>query len=480
MNLGQVTAISYGFVKPGSGKTDVFLYNLIVWNLTLWMMGGIHAGVLFLGSTLGLLVSWQHLDPHQGLVYFISSVMIFASLSSIDFRSAALLLDVGEQNLVHQQLLDRASDGFCSVDPVTGIILEASPRFMDTFGHPILEEATLADIIVGSNDWGTTRTSLQNNEALLVTCYLRASASSGGSLFDAKIMPLSSSSDSLSICVQVVGEGRAPDVLHVEPPLLKSNVSNVPDADVCSFGSLSLSESRPFWGSSVTLRKVPVALQTERQIQTWDRDSQTSDPRRGLRRRHPLPPLPPGHLMRSWSRGKSEGRQSRSPQQGSTRSRKRASGRSASPVVGGLSRSAEVKSSRTIDDDGPALLSPFAVTAANSRRATLMMLVEHWNVPRLPEMCCPWHTIDLILQSEAEALLSRTPCSAVWSPLASWQCASCQVMNSADDEYCTLCSEPQGHLSPPDVQSLPQKGGSSGSGGDTASVLEPVSDLLSL
>jgi len=84
------------------------------------------------------------------------------------------------------------------------------------------------------------------------------------------------------------------------------------------------------------------------------------------------------------------------------------------------------------------LISHFAPTSPSSATVSLLCVMVHWNLPRLPGYCCPFH----MAVTTAKLLLRRVykqHCNPLWSPLTGWQCSHCTCMNRDGKEVCEQC-----------------------------------------
>lgn len=136
-------------------------------------------------------------------------------------------------------------------------------------------------------------------------------------------------------------------------------------------------------------------------------------------------PLPPGFYRRSSSRS-----------QGSRRSRGRSSGSIGSRPSRTCSESSFGSSAGAVGF--PSMASCFLDTALLTRRKSIIIAMHHWNLPRNPDACCPWHTAVFAVD-EVARLEARTPCKPLWSPFLGWQCSSCTCVNHPTVTPCNVC-----------------------------------------
>merc|ERR1712032_193911 len=106
--------------------------------------------------------------------------------------------------------------------------------------------------------------------------------------------------------------------------------------------------------------------------------------------------------------------------------------------MGGSNASAASWESRPGIGFGDPLISHYAPTSALSATVSLLCVMVHWNPPRLPGCCCPFHMAVTV----AKLLLKRVSkqhCNPLWSPLTGWQCSHCTCMNREAKELCEQC-----------------------------------------
>lgn len=80
----------------------------------------------------------------------------------------------------------------------------------------------------------------------------------------------------------------------------------------------------------------------------------------------------------------------------------------------------------------------FVDTALLTRRKSIIIAMHHWNLPRNPDACCPWHTAVCAVD-EVARLEARTPCKPLWSPFLGWQCSTCTCVNHPTVAPCNVC-----------------------------------------
>merc|ERR1719382_1338422 len=86
----------------------------------------------------------------------------------------------------------------------------------------------------------------------------------------------------------------------------------------------------------------------------------------------------------------------------------------------------------------PSMASCFLDTALLTRRKSIIIAMHHWNLPRNPEACCPWHTAVCAVD-EVARLEARTPCKPLWGPFLGWQCTACTCVNHPTVVPCNVC-----------------------------------------
>merc|ERR1712032_1184599 len=133
--------------------------------------------------------------------------------------------------------------------------------------------------------------------------------------------------------------------------------------------------------------------------------------------------------------------------------------------MGGSNASAASWESRPGIGFGDPLISHYAPTSALGAAISLLCVMVHWNLPRLPGCCCPFHmavtAATLLLRR-----LSKQACNPLWSPLTGWQCSHCTCMNREGKEACEQCGSERDAIDgaaaasgtpvAPDVVSMPE------------------------
>jgi len=80
----------------------------------------------------------------------------------------------------------------------------------------------------------------------------------------------------------------------------------------------------------------------------------------------------------------------------------------------------------------------FKLTSMTGLHSSILMLVKHWNVVRLPGACCPHHNALVHCRRIVKNTI-KSPCQPVWAPCSAWQCHKCSCMNDNDDYICDIC-----------------------------------------
>lgn len=95
-------------------------------------------------------------------------------------------------------------------------------------------------------------------------------------------------------------------------------------------------------------------------------------------------------------------------------------------------------------------VSAFQLTEAVSFNLTLEWAIKHWNLPRTPGTCCPFH-FHVFVARQVLKYESRSVCDPLWSALTGWQCSTCSCLNHADRAVCDMCCEVRGESQSADV-----------------------------
>ena len=144
-----------------------------------------------------------------------------------------------DNRIAMQQLLDMASDGFCSVDVCTGALTTSSERLRKTIGHGALPGSLLTNW-VEEDDRATVLEILrlaaigEKLHPVLVTCLvgnIKEDACGTAIRFDARIIPYAFAGSSLSISVQVQGEVRVEEMCAIDVATVQNEVGEVADVD---------------------------------------------------------------------------------------------------------------------------------------------------------------------------------------------------------------------------------------------------------
>lgn len=95
-------------------------------------------------------------------------------------------------------------------------------------------------------------------------------------------------------------------------------------------------------------------------------------------------------------------------------------------------------------------VSAFRLTEAMSFNLTLEWAIKHWNLPRTPGTCCPFHFYVFVARQVLK-FESGSVCDPLWSALTGWQCSTCSCLNHADRAVCDMCCEVRGESQSADV-----------------------------
>lgn len=86
------------------------------------------------------------------------------------------------------------------------------------------------------------------------------------------------------------------------------------------------------------------------------------------------------------------------------------------------------------------MVSVFAPVSEETLSLSLEWAMKHWNVPRIPGMCCPWHTVVSVAKKVLKYEVT-SQCDPLWSPLTGWQCQHCTGLNHQENHRCDMCFE---------------------------------------
>lgn len=95
-------------------------------------------------------------------------------------------------------------------------------------------------------------------------------------------------------------------------------------------------------------------------------------------------------------------------------------------------------------------VSAFRLTEAMSFNLALEWAIKHWNLPRVPNTCCPFHAYIFVARQVLK-FESASVCDPLWSALTGWQCPSCSCLNHAERTVCDMCCESKGESQSFDV-----------------------------
>jgi len=138
----------------------------------------------------------------------------------------------------NQRLLDSATDGFGVVDCNSGVLLNVSPKMMDSFDCNDMQGQHL-ESYVDTFDQAALRTFLgvadnKQPDPILITCLSKTSQ------FEVRLVPYKMDGTTMGFCVQTVGESRsnvvdrvaAPASCHTEGGHLHETMKQHPHIDV--------------------------------------------------------------------------------------------------------------------------------------------------------------------------------------------------------------------------------------------------------
>jgi len=93
-------------------------------------------------------------------------------------------------------------------------------------------------------------------------------------------------------------------------------------------------------------------------------------------------------------------------------------------------------------DNTRPFMNGFQLTPMETIQASLLEAMELWNMPRLPNLCCPWH-MSIWTASVIVNTFWAWECRPLWGPRSAWQCLECLAMNEASQEECDVCAGPR-------------------------------------
>lgn len=477
----------------GSGEEhylqNALLMKISYWTFTLSICTGVHSVVLLayvslLSASLSYLVG--ALASIAALLFGLSAVLAVALLEN---RIGGLMTEWSKQQTCIKNLLEGLSDGACTVDAATGIVETATRKLAQTFEVPDMEGRNLVDFLQRANDRGQIEEMLRSLDKggfetfapRLMSCQTGA----GPVVFEAMMVPFSTVEHKLSLGVRLVGEKRRGDSQDIWPSdlTLREDLTNSTCSVAATCGSAFKKPGPPdvsfalSWGDEAVQKAllaprrgggalgtkstsigiqtdvaeppapVPTALPTgapaasaEKAQEAKERGGAGLGP--GASKPPPAPsnfldgpanlPLPPGFHRRPDS-----GSRRSSGSQGSRRSRPRSVGSMSSNTSRSSGESSAIGSSAGALRF-PSIASCFLDTALLTRRKSIIIAMHHWNLPRNPDACCPWHTAVCAVEEVAK-LEARTPCKPLWSPFLGWQCATCTCVNHPTVSPCNVC-----------------------------------------
>jgi len=333
----------------------------------------------------------------------------------VEYQTALLCCMLRESQRATQALLDNCSDGFCTVDGVTGHIINASSKL-----HSMLNTEQLDQFSRNEKVQRAVKRALLDGELVPIVAVLRLPTSTGCSSTDLRmnLIPYAAGQGHVGICVQMQMTPAMDSALSMETcsPLLGGK-------RLAPAEPLAPAELQPEADSASLGCKKNQATETSI---SWERDGfvcKSCSSARPSRRAAPRS-RPASSVRSGGSRRKSRMRQAPSSNQS-------------------MDQETSGDASSTSWQNRPAicaepLLSHFAPTSAWSAAVSLLRVLVAWNLPRLPGYCCPFHmavnTAKLLL-----GCLYRHRCNPLWSPLTGWQCSHCTCMNRDVKEVCEQC-----------------------------------------
>eukprot|EP00931_Biecheleriopsis_adriatica_P059289 TRINITY_DN35451_c0_g1_i1.p1 TRINITY_DN35451_c0_g1~~TRINITY_DN35451_c0_g1_i1.p1 ORF type:complete len:943 (+),score=179.89 TRINITY_DN35451_c0_g1_i1:45-2873(+) len=171
-----------------------------------------YAVVAACGAIVGLVMITTHFCALSCLIFM--NVMILICLAAgLDSMTVQMFKDSQEECNAKDRILDGTSDGFCTMDLTSGVILAASQAFNQTFDAQDMTGARFQDFIEGDDAEIVVNcfAAAHQNRHLkpcLVTCRALAPDAASCVFFEARLVPFSISGVKISFCVAVLGERR--------------------------------------------------------------------------------------------------------------------------------------------------------------------------------------------------------------------------------------------------------------------------------
>lgn len=173
-----------------------------------------------------------------------SAVTLVGSLPLVllvEYRIGSVFYDLQQKNQSLSMLLDKATDGFCSVDEGTGIIRSASPQLEKTLGAPGNLVGRRLFEFVQSSDHISIQAVLnlspdaRKMEPMLLSFAQEQSQVNVDSqvVFDARLIPFTTSDRMLQLCLQVQGEMRTRSKAAPACQTDMISSSSLCESDVC-------------------------------------------------------------------------------------------------------------------------------------------------------------------------------------------------------------------------------------------------------
>jgi len=444
------------------------------------------------------IVALSHgLSSFSGLALSLCLV-IFSGIA--DYNTAVLYSELRCSRRSTQVLLQHTTDGFCTVDPVTGDVRNATSlvdqlcgrdpdetiRFFDLFqGSDQIQMQDVLSAALSDETFSPALVSLSRAapgcklEATTAMAVSSAAATHRSGELTLKVVPFATTSSCVSLCLQVLAS-MTPAPLEVAaastpcpavplPPQRAEAEAQTaphehpPSADEACQTDFSL--ERAAAPPSPSLRPLPFTLETAfEQEPSLGLSAESSEGAWGARSRgQPGTTNAQTETWICWERDGFVCRRCSKPPALKQRAPapfasarppplSNSSGSAASSEPSQLGRpgrrrsgSFRSKEGGTGGGDGDGtdgepqgVVPEWEPTKAHSAALSLLFTMKHWNLPHTKIGCCPFHASVLLAKGLVKRIL-KDPCNPAWAPLSGWQCRVCTCMNHESVPRCDMC-----------------------------------------
>jgi len=220
----STSQLGFGWL-PGIMAVAGFLgvHSLSV--ITLWVVSVLWCLAVTLPTTASVLEFWQPI--------LTTTSICFASVG-MEFTVALLFREWQRQLRCTENLLEGATDGFGAVDCSSGVILEASPKLLETLGAPLVGHPLTSRVVHHGDTVSLAKLLGDAEKSLLPESVLVTWSAPGGKFeLDVRIMPYQVLDSRIDFCLQSVGEKRSPAIAlassHLQPQQQEAE-AGTPDA----------------------------------------------------------------------------------------------------------------------------------------------------------------------------------------------------------------------------------------------------------